>query len=267
MSSPLPDSSLPSSSDAETLHRVLRDCLGWLNFSSDLGEEDVHFFRVLDQVFRAVAKTLPPPSPAATPLDEPLADEPLTSHKQRRRRDRNRDGKDGEDKRKAKGKTAISQEIVFNGRIRLDRFSTQPSLWRECFRLLREELSIAKKDAPAFTQITQASQVIDLTEYVVFPAYREFHRDLLFHQTDESLFQPFFVARTMEIVLRILQSDEVDPSDSKGIADRAVAAMNDYLGYRPIPVLHNQQKMEPWPHEFSGVVPLWIAGAGIASGR
>ena len=33
------------------------------------------------------------------------------------------------------------------------------------------------------------------------PAYREFHRDLLFHQTDEALFQPFFIGRVCEAVL------------------------------------------------------------------
>ena len=36
----------------------------------------------------------------------------------------------------------------------------------------------------------------------LLPAYRQFHRDLLFHQTDEALFQPFFLGRACEAVLQ-----------------------------------------------------------------
>ncbi|MDO4559197.1 MAG: hypothetical protein Q4C47_09540, partial [Planctomycetia bacterium] len=197
--------------------------LGWLNFSSDQEEEDVHFLRVTDQVFRIVARSLP-----------------------------------------SREKTHLFREPLFNGEVRPDCSPTQPSLWREFFRQLREELVTAQRDSQAFAQITQAMRILDLTEHTVLPAYRKYHQDLLFHQTDESLFQPFFVARTLEIVLRVLQTDGVNPDDKEKIAERAVTAMNDYLGYRPIPVLHNHQKMEPWPHEFFGVVPLWVAGAGVS---
>ena len=51
-------------------------------------------------------------------------------------------------------------------------------------------------------QVEQAEAVLRLVFDGVLPAYREFHRDLLFHQTDETLFQPLFIGRACEAVLQ-----------------------------------------------------------------
>ena len=61
----------------------------------------------------------------------------------------------------------------------------------------------------------------------VLPAYREFHRDLLFHQTDEALFQPFFIGRVCEAVLQ--QGGPWEQADR--IVPAALRQLNDY--HRP----------------------------------
>ncbi|MBT5018291.1 MAG: hypothetical protein HON04_06050, partial [Planctomicrobium sp.] len=45
----------------------------------------------------------------------------------------------------------------------------------------------------AFSEVTQANSVIDLAIQNLMPAYREFHRDLLFHIEPEELENPFFL--------------------------------------------------------------------------
>ena len=94
------------------------------------------------------------------------------------------------------------------------------------------------------------------------PAYREFHRDLLFHQTDETLFQPFFIGRVCEAVLQ--QGGPWDEPD--GSSRRALHQLNDYLGHRPVAVLRTEQKIQPYDHEWVRPIPLWIRGAGVAHG-
>ena len=73
---------------------------------------------------------------------------------------------------------------------------------------------------------------------MALPAYREHHRDLLFHQTEVSLFQPFFIGRMFEVVLR--QGPPLDESDR--IVHGAIARLNDFIGHRPVAVLRSEQK-------------------------
>ena len=42
--------------------------------------------------------------------------------------------------------------------------------------------------------------------------------------------------------------------------------LNDYLGYRPVAVLHNERKIQPYEHEWVRPVPLYVQGAGAAHG-
>ena len=46
----------------------------------------------------------------------------------------------------------------------------------------------------------------------------------------------------------------------------AIAWLNDYLGHRPVAVLHNEQKIQPYEHEWVRPIPLYIQGAGVAYG-
>src|SRR5262245_3635023 len=74
--------------------------------------------------------------------------------------------------------------------------------WLAVSRLLTERLTALRASAPAFRDADQATAVLELVFDRTLPAYREFHRDLLFHQTDELLFRPFFLGRVCEAVLR-----------------------------------------------------------------
>ena len=125
--------------------------------------------------------------------------------------------------------------------------------------LLWEAPDRVEKTDPAFRDTTQARAVLRLAFEVVLPAYRSFHEDLLEHQEEWIFYQPFFVARVLEA---ILQAGEPWDEEER-ITREALARLNDYVGYRPVPVLETRQ-YEPYPHERLCPVPLYIAGAGIA---
>ena len=99
-----------------------------------------------------------------------------------------------------------------------------------------------------------------LVEHVV-PGYLEFHRDLLFHQTDGSLVGPFFMGRICEAVLR-----QGGPwQEAERITRGAISELNDHLGHRPVATLESQ-KIEPYAHEWVRPVPIYVRGAGVAVG-
>ena len=135
--------------------------------------------------------------------------------------------------------------------------------WRAVGHVLRDTLNDLAGKSEVFRQVDQAEAVLRLVFDVVLPAYRSFHRDILFHQTDESLFQPFFLGRVCEAVLQ--QGGPWDEADR--ITRGAITLLNDYLGYRPVAVLRTQQKIQPYAHEWVRPVPLFIRGAGVAVGR
>src|SRR3954462_3191897 len=69
-----------------------------------------------------------------------------------------------------------------------------------CDWLLRrmDELSAS---ASAFGDVSQAQSVVRLLCDHVVPAYRAFHRDLLWHQPDRELWRPLFLGRAFEAIL------------------------------------------------------------------
>jgi len=116
---------------------------------------------------------------------------------------------------------------------------------------------------PAFANIQQARDVLALTIDHVLPAYRKFHADLLFHLEATDFEHPFLLGRMFEAVL-----SEGGPWDEHDrIVSGAIRRLNDYVGYRPIAILENGRKMELYPHERFRPVPLYIAGAGVATGK
>ena len=135
--------------------------------------------------------------------------------------------------------------------------------WKALGLVLRQGLQKLRETAPAFHQVEQAEAVLRIVFDDFLPAYRRHHRDLLFHQTDESLFQPFFIGRAVEAVL----SEGGPWAETERIIQGAMKRLNDYLGHRPVPVLRTAQKIEPYPHERVRPMPLYIAGAGVAVGR
>ena len=114
----------------------------------------------------------------------------------------------------------------------------------------------------AFRQVEQAEAVLGLVFDAALPAYRKFHRDLLFHQTEAGLFQPFFIGRVCEAVLQ-----QGGPwNQAERIVPAVLRQLNDYIGHRPVAVLRTEQKIQPYQHEWVRPIPLWIRGAGAAVG-
>jgi hypothetical protein len=138
----------------------------------------------------------------------------------------------------------------------------EKTAWRVLGDLLRAELQGAHATSEAFRHTEQAEAVLQLVFEQVLPAYREFHADLLFHQTEETLFQPFFIGRVCEAVLR-----QGGPwNQVERIVPAAIHELNDYIGHRPVAVLRTEQKLQPYDHEWVRPIPLWIRGAGAAVG-
>lgn len=115
----------------------------------------------------------------------------------------------------------------------------------------------------AFADTRQAEAVLSILVEKLLPSYREFHRDLLFHQTAEDLWQPFFLGRACEVILT--QGSPWNETDR--IVSGAIEQLNDFVGYRPVATLESGSLSEPYSHEFVRPIPLYIRGAGVAMGR
>lgn len=130
-------------------------------------------------------------------------------------------------------------------------------------RLLAERLETLAARSPAFQNSDQARSVLSLIFEGALPAYRRHHADLLFHLKPEDFSQPFFVARVTEAVL----SQGPPWTERERITTGALKQLNDFLGHRPVAVLETGQQMQPYPHERFRPLPLFIKGAGAATGR
>lgn len=147
------------------------------------------------------------------------------------------------------------------GRIEAVRSKEEPA-WLALDQMLRTRLQTVRGTSDVFREVDQAEAILGLVFDAALPAYREFHRDLLFHQTDETLFQPLFIGRVCEAVLQ--QGGPWHEADR--IIPAAVQQLNDYLGHRPVAVLQTEQKIQPYEHEWVRPEPLWVRGAGVAPG-
>ncbi len=145
---------------------------------------------------------------------------------------------------------------------------------------LEQRLERLRQENEAFRCVAQARQVIDISLRHVLPTYREHHRDLLFHQSAETLFNPFFIGRVFEAVLLeihpLVESVADADSDSflmtdvqtllpKKIVASAIGRLNDFIGHRPVASLESQ-KIEPYEHEWVRPVPVYVRQAGVAIG-
>src|SRR5262249_19182087 len=104
--------------------------------------------------------------------------------------------------------------------------------------------------------------VLDLAGQVL-PAYRAFHADLLAHQSEAELFQPLFLVRVFETTLACAAASGNGPP---GVAE-VVQRLNDFVGYRPVPVLETRPRGEAYAHERFRPVPVYLGGVGVARGR
>lgn len=136
--------------------------------------------------------------------------------------------------------------------------------WRVLGEALHGRLQALKGAAqPAFQQVDQAEAALRLVFEGLLPAYREHHRDLLYHQSEDALLRPFFIARACEAVL----AQGAPWDEPERIVPAALDQLNDFLGHRPVAVLRTPQRIEPYAHEWVRPIPLYLAGAGVAVGR
>ncbi len=154
-------------------------------------------------------------------------------------------------------------DLVFGKIASAGKRTPEQGTWQVLRRVLEAGLEEVRGRDEAFRQVDQAESVVRLVFDVVLPGYREHHHDLLFHQTEESLFQPFFIGRVCEAVL--LEGGPWEQSDR--ILRGAIARLNDFIGHRPVAVLRTEQKIQPYAHERVRPIPLYIRGAGVAAGR
>ncbi len=127
------------------------------------------------------------------------------------------------------------------------------------FSTLRKRLEKLASTSPAFANPHQARHSLDIVQKQFLPEYRRFHYDLLWHRSDAELWRPFMLGRVFEVVLS--QGPPWDEVDR--IVPVARDLLDDYIGYRPIPVLESQ-KVEAYRHEWVRPIPLYLASAGFA---
>ncbi len=137
-----------------------------------------------------------------------------------------------------------------------------PPAWLVVKDWLSETLAELKQQSSAFRDTRQATRAIGLLWSQLLPDYIDFHRDLLFHQEPEVLFNGFFLARAADAILFIGIDDET--ADAK-IVQAAIDLLDDFVGYRPVAVLENRS-CQPYRHEFVRPVPLYIRDAGVSAG-
>src|SRR5262245_6060106 len=128
---------------------------------------------------------------------------------------------------------------------------------------LESRINELPAEKPAFGDVGQAQAVVRLLRDHLLKAYRNFHRDLLWHQSDRELWRPLFLGRAFEALLA--QGGPWTETDR--IIAGALETLNDYLGYRPVAVLESERQMEPYSHERVRTVPTYVHHGGVATGR
>lgn len=129
------------------------------------------------------------------------------------------------------------------------------------YQWLKNTLVELVENNSTFRDAHQASEVLQITFEELLPAYLVRHRNLLFHQDRQFLFNSFFCAQAMQAVLQAGPPwDQVDR-----IVDSALAKLNNYLGHRPVATLETQ-KVEPYENEWIAPVPIYLRSVGSAYG-
>ncbi|MCL2742283.1 MAG: hypothetical protein FWE67_00355 [Planctomycetaceae bacterium] len=136
-------------------------------------------------------------------------------------------------------------------------------LYRKVLDTIEQGLAALSKESSTFKTDDQAGLIIKLVRDNFLPEYKQFHSELLFHQKDELIFNSFFLAKTFETVLQ--QSPPW--TEIQRIVPKTITAMNDYIGYRPVPTLEGEEKHQPYEHEWIAPIPLYVKGVGAAHGK
>lgn len=142
-------------------------------------------------------------------------------------------------------------------------YPAEPLPERLAIDLLEELDRLHASQAPAFRDIRQAQGVIQAALREFPRLYRQHHADLLAHQSDSDLFTPLFLARVCEAVLQ-----QGGPwEETRRLVRGALRQLNDYVGYRPVAILHKRKDRDYYPHEKVRPVPLYIQGVGVGPSK
>ncbi len=140
--------------------------------------------------------------------------------------------------------------------------ATRPPIWRRVVQILRERLDELHRTSPTFHDVDQASRVLQFVSDRLVVDYLEFHRDLLFHQTESDLWGPFLLGRFFEVALPLVTLAGTPEEWSR----QCIAKLNDFIGHRPVAILESR-KIEANAHEWVRPVPLYVEAASVAMGR
>ena len=129
---------------------------------------------------------------------------------------------------------------------------------------LREALKRLHQTDPAFRDVGQAEGVLRIVFDNVLPAYRAFHSDLLEHQAIGAMERPFFL---MAVFQAVLETGGPWEGQDNVLVEKTLRKINDYMGWRPVAVLENDQLSEPYSHERVRPLPIYRSGVGAAHGH
>lgn len=135
--------------------------------------------------------------------------------------------------------------------------------WRRLGAALAEQCQELGRNPGVLGNVDQSAAVIHLVFNHCLPAYWQFHSDLLFHQRQGEIFRPFLIARVCEAVL----SSGGPWEEAARVQRDTLVRLNDFVGHRPVAILHSRPRGEPYLHERIRPVPLYLSGAGVACGR
>ena len=215
---------------------LLDKILGYLNFSS--GNHDANFFRNLDELFSQHSN----PEELLSKLLDGAGHHVARSNK------------------RSNEETSIEELLD-----KRDPFEStvEPAgevpPWKKVAGLLNERLDKLAKDNETFRDPRQARSALAFVFDEFLQAWLNFHRDLLFHQRTEFVFNSLFVGRAFEMALRLIDVPEEDR------LAKALEQFNDHLGHRPVATLESQQ-IEAYPNEWIRPIPVYIEGVGAATG-
>ena len=103
---------------------------------------------------------------------------------------------------------------------------TGPPAWLVVKDWISETLENLQANESAFQDCQQASRLASLLWSELLPAYLDFHRDLLFHQVPELLFNGFFMARAADALLSVGLS-----GDDEQVVRAAIDRLDDFVGW------------------------------------
>ena len=112
--------------------------------------------------------------------------------------------------------------------------------WRTVGELLKEKLGELRQENASFFDATQAERVLTAVCDHILPGYLKFHQNVLFHQEEGVLFNPFLFARVCQATLQQGLPEQITPE----FVQQVITRLNDFIGFRPVAVL-SSKKIEP----------------------